>query len=309
MLAPETTPEEIIQTLMKSAAPERAEEIDVLWMRYHPKVSVVANRSGTKLDATKDRIEFDIKTMDVLWLIGFSGWRAIECYMPHILISAASGETLHESFKDDLELPEIERAFIERLAGARNLIYYCRDIDDVSWPADVPHPLTNRDALESSQEMTAYDLVLIATAFAFFHEFRHVMLDRDGERPIDRREEELQCDVWAREFMTVKLASYAKDNGHNFQEVLRKRSMGFALAGLILHEITPKYELINTDYFSIRTRLTSLLDDTRLPENDYFWLFAASLLIGIFRREHHAFKPPAMPARSLTEYLLNLLPE
>lgn len=40
----------------------------------------------------------------------------------------------------------------------------------------------------------------MATAFAFFHEFRHVMLDFDRTRPHDRREEELQCDVWVREF-------------------------------------------------------------------------------------------------------------
>lgn len=69
---------------MKAAAPESAAEIDGLWERYHPKVAVVEDQSGITLDATRERIAFDPKTMDVFWLIGFSGWRAIECYSPHV---------------------------------------------------------------------------------------------------------------------------------------------------------------------------------------------------------------------------------
>jgi hypothetical protein len=301
------SPEEIIRMLMKAAVPERSEEVDSLWANYHPRVSIVENKSRITLDATKERIEFDPKTMEVFWLIGFSGWRAIECYVPHVILSATCGKALHELFKVDSELPEVERAFSERLATARNLIEH-RDADAVPWPDDLPRPVSDRDALDGDQHKTAYDLVVLATAFAFFHEFRHVMLDRDRARPNERREEELQCDVWAREFMTVKLASYASDNGHNYYEVLRKRSMGLALAALILHEITPKYGF-NPHYFSIKTRLTTLLRDTQLPEDDHFWCFAASLLVGIFRREHHSFAPPSMPARLLAENLLDLLPE
>jgi len=84
--------------------------------------------------------------------------------------------------------------------------------------------------------------------------------------------------------------------------------MGLALAALILHEITPKHGF-NPHYFSIKTRLATLLAETKLPENDHFWRFAAALLVGIFRREHHAFAPPSMAARRLAEHLLDLLPE
>jgi len=301
------SPEAIIRMLMKAAAPERATEIDELWALYHPQVVVVEERSGISLDATRDRIEFDPKTMEVFWLIGFSGWRAIECYSPHVIFSAAGGRTLHELFKDDDELPEVERAYKERLSAARNLIEQ-RGADAAPWPGDLPRPVTDRDDLENDQHKATFDLALIALAFAFFHEFKHVMLDFDKERPSDRREEELQCDVWAREFMTVKLEGYARNHGHNYHEVLSKRSMGLALAALILHEITPKHGF-NPHYFSIKTRLTTLLADTKLPDHDHFWLFAAALLVGIFRREHHPFAPPPMPARLLAEHLLDLLPE
>lgn len=301
------SPESIIQTLMKGAVPERANEIDALWSRYHPRVVVVGDRSGITLDATRERIEFDPKTVDVFWLIGFSGWRAIECYSPHVIISASYGMTLQELFDEDDELPEVERAYKERLTAARNLIEQ-RDADDAPWPDDLPRPVSDRDALDGDQHRATFDLVQIAIAFAFFHEFRHVMLDFDKARPSERPEEELQCDVWAREFMTAKLEGYARDHKHGYHEVLRKRSMGLALAALILHEITPKHGF-NPHYFSIKTRLTTLLAETKLPDNDHFWRFVAALLVGIFRREHHAFAPPPMAARPLADHLLNLLPD
>lgn len=292
---------------MKAAAPERAAEIDGLWTRYSPRVVVVEDQSGISLDATRERIAFDPKTMDVFWLIGFSGWRAIECYLPHVILSAACEKTLHELFEGDDELPEVEHAYKERLAAARNLIEQ-RDADAAPWPDDLPHPVSDRDALDDDQHKATFDLVLISLAFAFFHEFRHVMLDVDGSRPSERREEELLCDVWAREFMTVKLEGYARSHSHDYREVLRKRSMGLALAALILHEITPKY-VLNPHYFSIKARLTALLADTKLPVDDNFWRFVAALLIGMFRREHRAFAPPPMGARALAEHLLDLLPE
>lgn len=300
-------PESIIQSLMKGAVPERANEIDALCSRYHPQVVVVGNRPGITLDATRERIEFAPKTVDVFWLIGFSGWRAIECYSPHVILSATYGKTLQELFDEDGELPEVERAYKERLTAARNLIEQ-RDSHATPWPDDLPRPVSIRDALDGDQFRATFDLVLIALAFAFFHEFRHVMLDFDKARPSERREEELQCDVWAREFMTAKLEGYALNHKHGYHEVLRKRSMGLALAALILHEITPKHG-INPHYFSIKTRLTTLLAETKLPDNDHFWRFVAALLVGIFRREHHAFAPPPMAARQLADHLLVLLPD
>jgi hypothetical protein len=134
------------------------------------------------------------------------------------------------------------------------------------------------------------------------------MLDRDGLRPKDLREEELACDVWAREFMTAKIADYAQSHGHDYHDVLRKRSMGFALAALILHEITPFWDHGgNKAYFSIRTRLQTILDNTPLPDDDHFWIFAASLLIGLYRQKARAILARPMKPRMLTRYLLEFL--
>lgn len=150
------SPEEIIQSLMEVATPERAGELCEMWARYHPKVVVVEDKSGITLDATKERIEFDPRTMEMFWLIGFSGWRAIERYMPHVVCPAAQGRTLHELFDDD-ELPEVERAYKERLAAARSLIEH-RDAGAGPWPEDIPRATSDREALENDQDKTASTL-------------------------------------------------------------------------------------------------------------------------------------------------------
>lgn len=173
---------------MKGATPERSDEIDALWVKYHPEVVVADDGPGITLDATKERIKFNPKTMDVFWLIGFSGWRAIECYSPHVVLSEPCGKTLTELFDDDSDLPEVERNYKERLAAALRLIDE-RDVNAAPWPDDIPRPSTDRKAIADNQYQATFDLTVLATAFTFFHEFRHVMLDFDGKRPDDRKEE------------------------------------------------------------------------------------------------------------------------
>ena len=297
-------PREIVIANMMGAVPERHDEIAALWAHYDPTVIIAKDAKRITLNATKERIEFDAKTMEVFWLIGFSGWRAIECYSPHVVCSAVSGQRIESLIQDDHELAEVERAYRERREAAQSLI---DSVDPAAapWPPDLPRPNANRDALADPQYKVAFDLSCLAVAFALFHEFRHVMLDYDQQRPQDLREEELACDVWAREFMTAKLAAYARDHGHDYHEVLRKRSMAFALAALILHEITPVWDHGGSAaYFSVSTRLTTILANTPLPENDHFWVFAASLLIGIFRQNRRAIDAPSMDARALTTHLL-----
>ena len=249
------TPKRAVIALMRGAVPEREEELMALWARYNPDVVLVADARRVTLNATKDRIAFDAKTMDVFWLIAFSGWRAIECYSPHVILSAANGKTVAEVILADAELDEVERAYREKRAAAETLVG-APDLASAPWPDDLPQPSANRNALDDAQYQAVYDLACLAAAFTLYHEFHHAMLDRDNQRPSDPREEEMLCDVWARNFMTAKAACYAKDNGHSYHDVLRKRSMGLAIAALILHDITPVWDQGgNRYYFSIGDRL------------------------------------------------------
>jgi Peptidase U49 len=301
------TPQQTVIALMLGAVPERKDEIETLWTKYNPDVLLVADAKRVTLDADKDRIRFDTKTIDVFWLIGLSGWRAIECYSAAVLLSAASGKTVAGLLEIDEELGAIERNYNERRAAAQALIDAAESAL-APWPPDIPQPSADRNALDDAQYRAAYDLTCLAVAFTLLHEFRHVMLDHDTTRPNDLREEEMACDVWAREFMTSKLASYAQEHGHDYSAVLRKRSMGLALATLILHEITPVWDHGgNQSYFSVADRMKAILDNTPLHENDHFWVFAASLLIGIFRQKNVAIGAPSMNARELARYLIDKL--
>jgi hypothetical protein len=301
------SPKDAVIFLMNGTVPERKNDIASLWARYPADVIMVPDAKRVTLNADKDRIAFDAKTMDVFWLIGFAGWKAIECYSPLVVWSAASGQRIADLTKVDPGLDDVERHYKERRAALQAFIETA-DVESAVWPPDLPRPSANRDALNDDQYKVAYDLTLLATAFAFFHEFHHVMLARDNARHGNLREEEMACDVWAREFMTVKLAQYAQAHGPDYHEVLRKRSMGFALAALILHEITPVWDHGgNQCYFSVADRLRAILDNTPLPENDHFWRFAASLLIGIFRQRHTPIDAPSMSAHALARYLLERL--
>ena len=204
----------------------------------------------------------------------------------------------------DSKLPSIERDYKERRAAV-NWLIDTRDALAIRWPPDLPRPSSDRNALEDVQYKATFDLTLLSTAFAVFHEFRHVMFDVDGKRPTDRREEELACDVWARDFMTANAGAYAEAHLHSYQRVLRKRSMGFALAALVLHDITPVWDHGgNAQYFSLADRLTAILANTVLPDQYRFWIFTASLLLGVFRQRGTAVNLPAMSPRKLSECLV-----
>ncbi len=298
---------EAVTKLLEGTVPERIEEVKAWWQKYSPEVWLLPDAKGITLNANKDRIAYDRKLMDVFWLICFSGWKAIECYIPHVVGSVAFGGTVADWIKADDDLYVVESAYKARRAIAQDLIDTANP-STVRWPPDIPRLTANREAYVDPQYQAAFDLTLMALAFAFVHEFQHVMLERDGKRPADLREEELLCDVLARDFITAKLEAYAKANGHNYHQVLRKRAMALGLTSLVLHEITPSWNHGGSEqYFSIATRIQAILQSTPLSPDDPFWCFTAALLVGIFRQRHSPIDAPSMTAKGLTEYLITRL--
>jgi len=290
---------------MIGATPEREAEIRDLWLRYDPSVSLVPDGNRITMQVRKAHIEFDGKALDALWLIGFSGWRALECYSPPVVCSPFWNQPVATLLAEDHGLDDVERDYKERLSAAQRLMD-STDVDGVPWPHDIPRPTPDRSSFEEAQEIAAFDLTALAVAFVVLHEFRHVMFDREGTRPADSKEEELACDVWAREFMTAKLGAYTRENGLEFQDVLSKRAMGLALASLMLHEITPVWGRSGSDrYFSIKDRVEALLDNTALPDGDKFWVFTASLLIGIHRQSGVPITAPPLAPKALARHLLD----
>jgi len=297
----------IILHLLRGAVPERGDEISGLWNQYGHAVEVAPSAKGVTMNADATRIKFDTKTIDFFWLLGFSGWRAIEVYSPALVLATVTGIPLDQALTIDAARGQYEFDYRQRVASARSLIA-AEQTAEISWPADIPAPSADRDGLCDAQHKAAFDLVALAVAFALLHEFRHVMYGVDNSAPSTLPEEEIACDVWARDFMTSGLASYAREHGHGYAQVQQKRAMGIALAAVIIHTMTPSHaHWGNRQYPPIADRLTAMIRGYKLPDGSSFWLFTACLLIGLMRQENRPLDIVANSNVEMVEILLDRL--
>jgi hypothetical protein len=113
----DATPKKAVIHLMNGAAPERETDLASLWERYDPEVVLAADAVGITLKAGDGRITFDAKTMDVFWLIGFAGFRAIETYSPAVVLSAVSNQPVADLLRVDPGIDDVVRAY--KSAGRR----------------------------------------------------------------------------------------------------------------------------------------------------------------------------------------------
>lgn len=297
----------IVLHLLRGAVPERADEISALWRQYGHAVEVAPDTKGITMNADATRIRFDTKTIDFFWLLGFSAWRAIEVYSPALVTMSWTGMPLDQALNIDAERGQFEFDYKQRIASAQSLVAAERTAD-ISWPSDVPQPTADRDGLCDSQHKAVYDLVALALGFALLHEFRHVMYCADSSAPSTLPEEEIACDVWARDFMMSGLASYAKEHGHDYVQVQQKRAMGIAFAAVIIHVMTPTHaHWGNRQYPPIAERLTAMMSGYSLPADSSFWLVTACLLIALMRQENRPLDFVANSNQEMVEMLLDRL--
>jgi hypothetical protein len=297
----------IVLNLLRGAVPERADDISRLWCKYGHAVEVAPSAKSVTMNADAARIQFDTKTIDFFWLLGFSAWRAIEVYAPALVVATSSGIPLDQALSIDAERDQYELDYKQRIGAAQSLIA-AEQTADIVWPADVPEPTDNRDSLGNVQHMATFDLVALALAFALLHEFKHVMFCTDKSAPTTLPEEEIACDTCARDFMTSGLAEYAKEQGHEFAQVQQKRAMGIALAAVIIHAMTPTHaHWGNRQYPPIAERLTAMISGYTLPAGSSFWPFTACLLIAIMRQENRPLDIVVHSHKELVEMLLDRL--
>jgi hypothetical protein len=131
----ETTPDQLtLMALMIGAVPERESEVRQLWLDYHPKV-IVESAERLTLKADCEKITIDVKIPDVFWLIGFSGWRAIETYDPAIVCSVKRSVRISAILARDDTFSEFERDYKERIAAAQAFIA-AREVGPWPLPTD-----------------------------------------------------------------------------------------------------------------------------------------------------------------------------
>lgn len=300
----EPSDQTIVLHLLRGAVPERADEISGLWAKYAPAVEVAPSAAGTTMNANRHRVRFDTKTIDLFWLLGFSAWRSIEVYSPALVITMLLGVTIDQALHIDEKLTTFERDYKERMEAAASLIS-ATSTGEIAWPPDVPRPQADRDSFSDPQDKVAFDLTALALAFALLHEFNHVKLLADKAQPDTLPEEELSCDIWAREFMTAKLAAYARAHGHAYEEVSQKRAMALALAATIIHAITPTAaQWGNSEYPPLSDRIQAIIAGFNLLPDSWYWFFMACLLVGIMRQEHRPLDIVGRTPQALAEALI-----
>jgi hypothetical protein len=174
---------------------------------------------------------------------------------------------------------EADAAFDALLARAREL-QEDGNLDSFVWPSGVPAP-TIDNKFDNQQDEAAFDLACIAGAYIFLHEIQHVLFQRNKNAPPDLHDEELECDRFARHFLSTNTPANTPYPQNRFGQ---KRALGIAVAKTILLEVTP---LANWQggktHPAVALRVKSFLKDLDGPVTNDFWIGVDSFLAAMCR--------------------------
>lgn len=280
-----------VDVLLLAAAPERKNDLQVLWTAYEPAFAIAEDCKGLVFRASKDRITFSHKTLRHDWVLAFAAWKAFRAYSPAIVVADFLGKPLSPEMlaEDSGLLPEV--------SSSDELLYYARelrsadDANQVPWPPNIPEPMPESTGF-SLEDQAAFNLLSIATAASFIHEVRHLRYFQDGDIPTSRRDEEKACDEYARVFLTGRCGEYARVVGKPTEAILNLRTMAMALAAYIIHEATPiDQQAGSIDYPSSAERFIGFVGNPDLPDSCDCWVFASALLLSAIKRSSR-FKTP-----------------
>jgi hypothetical protein len=295
----------IIENNLVAGAPERQIELRELWAKYDPEFVLKPDCAAIVFSAGRKRIAVTHQTLAHDWLVAFASWKAFRAYGPVVIAALISNQPLNPAFLDaDAGLLPEEQILDELLYTARELARV-DDVEKVPWPASVPWPQADGSNLNSEDHAT-FNLLCIATAAVFVHEIRHVGFRQDNDAPAYAPDEETACDEAARQFLIERAGDYAKETSQDLERVICKRAMGLSIAAYIIHVQTPPAAQGGTEtHPSSKKRFEELAGKVPACEESDFWVFFASLLISILRREGK-FKA-TIPFRSPKELALRLL--
>jgi hypothetical protein len=204
----------------------------------------------------------------------------MEAYWPYILLCNEIASSVMSNAPDQAQA---EKAFEDELRKAEELRSVV-SVDAFEWPSHIPEPTSPPPC--RTRERAIVDLVKFAAAYAFLHETRHVMFTNDGNPPADARDEEIECDKFARDFLLQKIPEYCASTGYPEEGVLNKRLMGVALGAFNLVAVTPKETRSGSmSHPPLGSRLRELLLKSSAPAGAKVWVFVCCLLLSVLRRE------------------------
>ena len=303
-------PTDLAFTLIAKSAPEHRARLKKFRGKYGVCFERVDGKTGIVLNANKHRVQYTNKDLQVMWLLGFSLWKSIELFAPAVLEPTLMGASSSSVLALDDDLDNLELIYRQRLDAVLTLIGAVK-LDPERWPDDIPLPVESRDDLVDSQDIAVFDLVMMAISVVFLHELKHVEFhaehDAGNPRPNKPADEELQCDMWARDWFISSHADYAQTSGHSNQEVYSKRAMALLLVCEYLRLANLRTQVvINNDYPPLAQRIYALSGAISLPDDDNFWLFSACILLAETRRQgKNPLQLDGMPLKEVTNCLLD----
>lgn len=272
-----------VKKLFEGVIPERLTEVLALIDKHSAQFRLVDDKVGFNLDAgAYGAVQYTHRSMQQLWLFGYAGMLSLHSYSSYLLIIQSLG--LELSLEEIAKIPgqkETNLEFSRLVTSVKNLMEAFGS-NDVLWPEGVPEPEQGRSL--DAEHAAVFDLTCMATAYVFLHELRHVIFSSDGNAPESPIDEEYACDSFANEFMTSQIKKYSEQSGYPEDKVKMKRAMGIALASAFLLFATAKKNIGGSStHPPIHGRWMATANAIDLPENDYFWLYFASIALAILQ--------------------------
>jgi len=272
----DTSATDAVKTVILAAAPERKEELAVIWADYSPSFSLMNDKPGFNFQGGPfGLILFTSRSMSYLWLLGFAAQTALLHYCPVPIYST----WVHQF--DPLYFQSIRETSYSQRIRAIEALSAVENEKDFTWPSGIPHPRHGKPTDASGA--VVFDLLCMAAAYVFLHEVEHVKI---GSREIKMKaiDEEMQCDNFARELLLGKIEEYSESSGFPQSLVSSKRAMSIALASFFLLVITPRQSWGGSrSHPSITERITALTDSLALPLDDHFWIYFSSIILAQLR--------------------------
>ena len=218
-----------IPKLFEGVIPERLEEVMTLIDEYSAQFRLVGDREGFNIDGGAfGTVQYTYRSMQQLWLFGYTGLLSLHCYATLIALIQSSGLKLDmQKVKKIPDQAFSDNNFIKLLHKISELNKASSE-GDFTWPEEIPKPEQGRPADE--ERAAVFDLLCMAAAYIFLHELRHVMFSANGNAPESPIEEELVCDDFAKDMMTSKIKQYSEQSGYPEDKVAMKRNISISLA-------------------------------------------------------------------------------
>ena len=293
------------RSLITMAAPERSDEIADLWSRYSPSFDAASDTGSFHMEAGAfGFVRFSLRSMWISWLLTHEAWATLDCYSTRLMMLDLSKESVRASFGVCLravaDQVEVE-AQVDDIAQKVNELNSGVDLSDFEWPGTMPIPSTDRptEKLEAAQ----HDLAWLVVAIMFLHELRHVMEREETKEHLSSIEREYRCDAFAQGFLMECVGCYAHCEGDDKNRVARKRAIALGIWCYIIHRIVGEHK--SESHPPPSARLQRVLSTLEFPQEDWFWIVMASLLLNQLRALSHF--PVSVSSTSWADLVWELL--